>query len=155
MLPDVVRVIASVIAAGAVLFSVVYMAWLSGRRLDTRHSVDDFSVAQRSTRNIAVLFGSGITERALFWAFWIVALRILGPTGNGEYAFATNLFVYFAAVTNFGLSTLVSREIARRQSDLLKIFGNALVLRLAVLMAGAPIMVVVALAYRLGGSIST
>ncbi len=154
MLPDVVRVIASVIAAGAVLFSVVYMAWLSGRRLDTRQSVDDFSVAQRSTRNIAVLFGSGIAERALFWAFWIVALRILGPTGNGEYAFATNLFVYFAAVTNFGLSTLVSREIARRQSDLLKIFGNALVLRLAVLMAGAPVMVVVALAYRLGGSIS-
>ncbi len=154
MLPETARIAVGVVAAGATIFSVVYMAWLSGRPLDTRQSVADFSVARRSARNTAVLFGSGIAERALFWAFWIVALRILGPTGNGEYAFATNLFVYFAAVTNFGLSTLVSREIARRRADLLNIFGNALVLRLAVLMAGAPIMVLVALAYRLGGSIS-
>lgn len=154
MLPEAARIAAGIIAAAATVFSVVYMAWLSGRRLDIHPSLSDFSVAQRSARNTAILFVSGIAERALFWGFWIVALRILGPTGNGEYAFATNLFVYFAAVTNFGLSTLVSREVARRREDLLTIFGNALVLRLLVLLAGAPVMVLLAVAYRVGDSIS-
>ena len=154
MLPEAARIAAGIVAAAATLFSVVYMAWLSGQALDTHPSLADFSVAQRSARNTAILFGSGIAERALFWGFWIVALRILGPTGNGEYAFATNLFVYFAAVTNFGLSTLVSREVARRREDLLTIFGNALVLRLLVLLAGAPVMVLLAVAYRVGDSIS-
>lgn len=54
-----------------------------------------------------------LINKGLFWAFSIYMLRTLGPAGSGTYAVAANLVAYCAIVADFGLATLLARDIAR------------------------------------------
>ncbi len=146
----------ALVSAGAVLaaLAALYLAVLSGRPVTPPALRTETAARGRFTRNaITPLLASGF-DRAVFWVFWIVALRILGPERNGEYAFAVNLLTYFAALTDFGLGTVLTRDLARRDRDLRPLFGAGLVIRLRLVGVSAPLMVGLALIYYATGSIS-
>ncbi|MDP6348887.1 MAG: flippase [Chloroflexota bacterium] len=133
---------------------VVYLFLLSRQHIAPPDVSSEHAVTRRAARNSAMLLVTTLGDRVLFWGFWIVALRLLGPEGNGQYAFATNLLVYFAAATNFGLSTLVTREVARRPERVDELFGNALAIRLVLVAVAIPLMIAIAAVFWLAGSLS-
>ena len=144
------------VAAGSVIaaLAAVYLAVLSGRPVAPPKLRTEAAARGRFTRNaLTPLLASGF-DRAVFWVFWIVALRILGPERNGEYAFAVNLLTYFAALTEFGLGTVLTRDIARSNADLRPVFGAGLVIRLRLVGISAPLMLALALVYSATGSVS-
>ncbi|MBM4437005.1 MAG: flippase [Actinobacteria bacterium] len=146
----------ALVAAGAALAAaaLVYLLRLALRPLSPPAVQDTQAVARRFRRNALAPIAASVADRVLFWAFWIVALRILGPAGNGEYAFALNLLTYVGTLVDFGLGTLVTREVARDPNALASVFGQALALRGRLLLAGIPVMLGVAFAYWAGGAIS-
>ena len=146
----------ALVIAGSVLaaLAALYLVVLSRRPVTPPALRTEAAARGRFTRNaLTPLLASGF-DRAVFWVFWIVALRILGPERNGEYAFAVNLLTYFAALTDFGLGTVLTRDIARRDTDLRPLFGAGLVIRLRLVGVSAPLMVGLALIYYATGSIS-
>lgn len=146
---------ALLVAAPVVLTAgLVYLFLLSRRRIEPPDLSSEGAVTRRAARNSALLLVTTLGDRILFWGFWIVALRLLGPEGNGQYAFATNLLVYFAAAANFGLSTFVTREVARRPDRVDDLFGNALAIRLVLVVAAIPLMIGIAAAFWFAGSLS-
>ena len=143
------------IAVGALLVvaAAVYLGWLSTRRLIRPTARTQEAEQRRFMRNAIAPIATSLADRALFWAFIVVVMRHIGPDGNGMYAFATNLLAYFAAVVDFGLGTLVTRDVARDAAGLQRIFGIALALRMRLLAVSMPAMVGVALIYWAAGAI--
>ena len=139
------------IAAGAVIYLWVW----STRGVERPQARSETATHRRFARNAITPLISGGFDRLVFWAFWIVALRMLGPERNGEYAFATNLLTYFAATVDFGLGTVLTRDIARRDADLRPLFGAALIIRLRLVVLSVPLMIGLALIYWASGSISS
>tara|TARA_B100001123_G_scaffold324296_1_gene364233 strand:+ start:4122 stop:5705 length:1584 start_codon:yes stop_codon:yes gene_type:complete len=138
------QTIITVLSVASLTSGLAYLINLSRHSTTPPTSTDFANVARRATRNTVALLFNGLVDRILFWIFWIIALRILGPSGNGEYAFATTMFVYFAAATNFGLSTLVTRELARDPMRLEILFGNALAIRMLLCLICCPAMMALA-----------
>ena len=143
------------VAVGALLVvaAAVYLAFLATRRLIRPTARTQEAEQRRFTRNAFAPMVTGFVDRALFWAFWIVVLRRIGPGGNGDYAFAANLLAYFAVVVDFGLGTLVTRDVARDAAGLQRIFHTALALRMRLLAVSMPVMVGIALIYWATGTI--
>ncbi len=143
------------VAVGALLVvaAAVYLAFLATRRLIRPTARTQEAEQRRFTRNAIAPMVTGFVDRALFWAFWIVVLRRIGPGGNGDYAFAANLLAYFAVVVDFGLGTLVTRDVARDAAGLQRIFRTALALRMRLLAVSMPVMVGIALIYWATGTI--
>ena len=108
----------ALVAAGSVIaaLAALYLVVLSGRPVGPPRLRTETAARGRFTRNALTPLAASGFDRAVFWAFWIVALRILGPERNGEYAFAMNLLTYFLALTDFGLGTVLTRDIARREA---------------------------------------
>ena len=146
----------ALVIAGSVIavLAALYLVVLSGRPVTPPQLRSEAAARSRFTRNaLTPLVASGF-DRAVFWVFWIVALRILGPERNGEYAFAINLLTYFGALTDFGLGTVLTRDIARRDTDLRPLFGAGLAIRLRLVGLSVPLMLGLALIYRATGSVS-
>jgi len=142
------------VATATLGVGLVYLFLLSRRHISPPDTSTERAVTHRAARNSALVLATSLGERVLFWLFWIVALRMLGPEGNGEYAFATNLLVYFAAATNFGLSTLVTREVARHPEHAGDLFGNALAIRAGLVVIAIPLMVGIAAAFWAAGTLT-
>lgn len=146
----------ALVAAGSVIavLAALYLAVLSGRPVAPPEQRTEAAARGRFTRNaLTPLLASGF-DRAVFWIFWIVALRILGPPRYGEYAFAINLLTYFGALTDFGLGTVLTRDTARRGTDLRPRFGAGLIIRLRLVGLSIPLMLGLALIYYATGSVS-
>ncbi len=146
----------AMVAAGSVIaaLAATYLAVLSGRPVAPPKLRTEAAARGRFTRNaLTPLLASGF-DRAVFWVFWIVALRILGPPRYGEYAFAINLLTYFGALTDFGLGTVLTRDIARSGVDPWPRFGAGLIIRLRLVALSIPLMLGLALVYYATGSVS-
>ncbi len=143
------------VAVGALLVvtAIVYLAFLATRRLTRPTARTQAAEQRRFTRNAVTPIAVSLLDRALFWVFMVVVLRFIGPEGNGHYAFATNLLAYFAVIVDFGLGTLVTRDVARDASGLERIFKSALALRARLLAVSMPAMVGIALIYWAAGAI--
>lgn len=142
------------VGAGIATLAAIYLVVLSGRPVTPPEQRTEAAARGRFTRNaLTPLLASGF-DRVVFWVFWIAALRILGPERNGEYAFAVNILTYFAALTDFGLGTVLTRDIARRETDLRPLFGAGLVIRLRLVGLSIPLMLGLALVYYVTGSVT-
>ncbi len=85
---------------------------------------------RRIAKNTLVLTASDIANRVLSFIFVIQIARYLGDIGFGKYSFAfafVNLFIIFA---DFGLNTILIREIAKHKLEAKKFLGNALIIKL-------------------------
>jgi O-antigen/teichoic acid export membrane protein len=105
------------------------------------------NTVQRIFKNSAVPIASQLTNRAVDLVFAAFALRLLGVTGNGQYAIAVVTWLYLKTISDFGLSVLVTREAARNPESAGTLLGASTLMRILVLGVVAPFAVV----YVLGG----
>jgi O-antigen/teichoic acid export membrane protein len=103
----------------------------------------------RVAKNSLFPLGTGLLNRAFDFVFALVYLRVLGPQGTGAYTFAVVVVGYFDILVNFGLGTLLTREVARDPSQAERYFGNTLATRLG--MATLVLLAALALAGPIAG----
>lgn len=87
-------------------------------------------LARRVLKNsLTPIVANGI-NKGMDLAFAVVMLHYLGPEANGYYALAALLVAkYLATVTDFGLSTLATREVARDPAQANRYLSNTVLLR--------------------------
>ena len=107
--------------------------------------------ARRIAINTLVPFAATLVGRVLALVPAVVMARTLGPEGTGAYAFVVNLWLYASVVSDFGLGTWLTREIARRPEDGPSLVRLSLGLRLALSALCATGLVMVTAAYALLG----
>ena len=112
---------------------------------------DDHDYLRRVARNAALPIASQLAIRAVDLAVAVALLRLLGPDGNGAYAVAVIVWLYVKTVSDFGLSLLATREVARDPRTAGATVGATTLLRWMVLaLAAAPVAVYVVAGLRSG-----
>jgi len=104
------------------------------------------SPARRVLTNSLFPIGAQILNRAVDLVFAAFALRLLGVTGNGQYAIATVTWLYLKTISDLGLSVLVTREIAKDRAVAPQLLGQSTLLRWLALLALAPVIALLSLA---------
>ncbi|MEW5989104.1 MAG: oligosaccharide flippase family protein, partial [Chloroflexota bacterium] len=102
-----------------------------------------------NTRSIAknslIPMGLNLFNRLIDFIFAAFYLRLLGPADAGRYATAIAIAGWFEIVSNFGLNTLVIREVAQDRSQAGRYLLNTSLLRLGTTILGAlPVVLYVA-----------
>ncbi|HKC74881.1 MAG TPA: oligosaccharide flippase family protein, partial [Chloroflexota bacterium] len=105
--------------------------------------------APRPLHNAALLTAASLAAKGCGFVLLLVAARVLGKDGFGEYSQVMAFVGLFAVATDLGLSTLAVRDVAQDRALLPRYVGNVLALRLllALLAAVACIALAVALRY--------
>nr|WP_319374585.1 flippase [uncultured Methanobacterium sp.] len=80
-------------------------------------------------KNIGVLFIGQIVIYLLSFFFTIITARYLGVQGYGVLSFAIAFTGLFAVLADFGLSTLMIREVAREKNLVSKYLGNIVIIK--------------------------
>ena len=105
-------------------------------------------IAMRVLKNSLTPMAAQVVNRLMDLGFAVFMLRLLGPEGAGRYAFAVVLVGYFAIFSDFGLGTLITREVARRADLAGRYVTNAVLLRWALWVVAALGLAGVLLFYR-------
>ncbi|MGI8422738.1 MAG: flippase [Chloroflexota bacterium] len=108
---------------------------------------DSARPARRIAVNTLFPFAANLIGRVLALATAVVLARTLGPEGTGAYAFVINLWLYASIVSDFGLGTWLTREVARRPDAARELVRLSLGLRLGLSAASAAGLVAVAGGY--------
>jgi O-antigen/teichoic acid export membrane protein len=103
---------------------------------------------QRLAQNSLAPMSLSLLNKAIDTAFAMLMLRVLGPEGAGKYAFAIVVIGYFDILTNFGLNTLLTREVARDRTQANRYLSNTAILRLILCGVGAGLLGLFVLAWR-------
>ncbi len=106
-----------------------------------RYYRDDASnAARRVVKNSAIPTVIRLVVRAIDMAFALVLYRLLAAESVGQYDLAALLVVlYLGTFSDFGLGTLLTREVARRPEQAPRYFGVTLCLRWALSLAALPL----------------
>ncbi len=129
---------ATFVAFVALLFSAAIYVW----RYIYRESMAA-SPVRRVAKNSLVLTGFNLGARLIDMAFALLMLRVLGPEGAGKYYFAIVIVGWFEILTNFGLNTFLTREVARDRQHANRYLYNTSILRLLLSLGSAPLVAVV------------
>jgi O-antigen/teichoic acid export membrane protein len=73
-------------------------------------------------------------------AFAMLMLRILGPVDAGQFALAIVVIGWFDILTNFGLNTLVTRDVAKDPEHANRYLSNTILLRLGLWLVAIPLL---------------
>lgn len=127
--------------------------WAWGRFY--REVDDENAQVRRVAKNSAVLMFLSLLNRGIDFVFAMLRLRILGPIGEGSYAFVISIYGFFEVVVRFGLGTLLTRDIAQEKDQAGRYLTNVLGLRLLLYALSIPAVILVAGIYAAGGDLST
>ena len=117
--------------------------------------VDDEDAAVRTVaKNTSVTMFLSLLNRAIDFVFAMLRLRVLGPTGEGSYAFVIAIYGFFEVVVRFGLGTLLTRDVAQEKDQAGRYLSNVLVLRMLLWLVSIPILLAVMGIYARGGNLS-
>jgi len=133
----------SFMAAVSLILIAALWLWL---RFNT--SAKQEETARRVAKNTVGPFSFQMLNKVIDMAFMMLALRLLGPDNAGKYYFAIVVYGWFEILTNFGLNTLLTREVARNRADANRYLWNTTVLRLGMAGLAAPLLVVFLLVWR-------
>lgn len=127
--PDSVKLggILSFLAGVALLFGLGVFTW----RYFYRESAVD-STARRVAKNSLAPMVLNLLNRSIDLMFAAFMLRVLGPGDAGKYYFAIVVFGWFEIITNYGLNTLLTREVARDRDHANRYLVNTTLLRLLI-----------------------
>ena len=103
---------------------------------------------QRVLKNVLTPMGTSFLNKGIDTAFAMVMLRILGPEGQGKYGFAIFIVGYFEIAANFGLDTLLTREVAKDPSQGNRYLSNTAILRLLILLGVLPLLFIFLAVWR-------
>lgn len=120
------------------LFTIAWLGTTGIERLANNQARRIF--ANSTTPLLAQLF-----NRAVDLVFAAFALRILGVQGNGEYAIATVTWLYLKTLSDFGLSILAARDIARQPTRAGHLVGSTTLFRFGVLLLLSPFVALLVL----------
>jgi O-antigen/teichoic acid export membrane protein len=95
----------------------------------------------RVAKNSLVQIVGGVLSKVMGVLLVIYAARQLGTEGFGLYSFVLSLLGIFYILTDFGLGTLATRDLARDPGQEAKYFGNIFLLRLGFSLLAAAGMV--------------
>jgi O-antigen/teichoic acid export membrane protein len=126
----------------AILLGLGYAGWSALSRAQR-----EGTTLQRILKNSFAPMVTQLANRLVDLAFAIVVARVLGPATVGEYAFAVVLIGYFQIFTDFGLGTLLTREVAQNRSRAREYLANIIGLRLALVAASLPVLASVVALY--------
>ncbi len=132
--PDPVKIgaFASFMAGMLVVFLIGVWLWRYAYREDPGESSTVKVIAKNSFAPIMLnLFNRGIQ-----FAFAAIMLRILGPAASGDYYFAIAIWGWFDILTNFGLNTLLTREVARDPEHANRYLVNTSLMRFVLALLG-------------------
>lgn len=122
----------SVVAA--VLLAAAWI-WLRVRSGSTAQGA-----AGRVARNTFTPMAMSLINKLIDMAFAMLMLRVLGPADAGAYYLAVVVISWFDIFTNFGLNTLLTREVAKDAAAANRYLANTLVLRMALCVVSVPIL---------------
>ena len=125
----------SFLAGMAMIFLAVVWLW---RLLYFERS--NQGTVQRLAKNSIVPILLTVFNRTIEFAFAALMLRILGPANAGDYYYAINIFLWFDILTNFGLNTYVTREIARNREQAARYLVTSTWLRMTLSVLAVPIL---------------
>ena len=94
-----------------------------------REELGRSAVRRLAKNSLAPMFLS-LLNKGIDTVFAMLMLRVLGPEGAGKYAFAIVVIGYFEILTNFGLNTLLTREVAKDRSQANRYLSNTALLRM-------------------------
>lgn len=94
------------------------------------------SVGERVASNATLLLISRILSRLIGLGVIVLVSRLLGAQVFGKFSFAFSFVGLFAAIVGMGLTTFVTREIARRRDEAGAYLASALVLKVGLLAVG-------------------
>lgn len=135
---------AVVLLALAFVGALVFWArWSRGRSTNA---------VQVVAKNSGFLLLSQFTVKGLDFLTALFVLRALGPTGNGQYGYAVLVWLYIKTITDFGLGTLATQQIARDPDHAGVLLGRTMLLRLLLLAFSlAPLALFLGLNLSVGG----
>lgn len=136
--PNSIRVGFFVSFLGVAFLMLGGAVWLWGRIYQPQ---ENEGTARRVARNsfapmMLQLFNKGVDT--VFAAFMA---RLLGAETLGQYAFAVTIISTFITITNFGLGTLLTRDVARDPTATNRLFNATLRLRVGLFAVAFPILV--------------
>ncbi len=115
---------------------------------------------RRVVKNSATPLFAQLSGKVIDFTFALFVLRLLGPDGNGQWTFATTTWLFFATICDFGLESLVTREIARARqlpeahAVINRLFVTKLLLRLGFSVAALPVALLWLALNNLSGSLT-
>ena len=89
-----------------------------------------FRTARRITANFFSLVSSQIISRAIQLVIFVYLARVLGKTEFGIFSFGLAFSLLFMIIADFGLSTLITREISRDKKSASKYLSNSIIIKL-------------------------
>jgi O-antigen/teichoic acid export membrane protein len=120
------------------LLAVLGLALIVTRPLWRRLTGHYVGQVERVFRNTTLPMATSFLNKAIDFGFAALLLRVLGPKSVGEYTLAIVLMGYVEIFTNFGLNSLIIREVARDREKSGHYLANAVALRLALCALAAP-----------------
>jgi O-antigen/teichoic acid export membrane protein len=111
---------------------------------------------RRIVKNSVTPMFAQLAGKVIDFGFAFISLRLLGPEGNGRYTFAVTTWLFFNTISDFGLETLVTREVARNRTteNSNRYFSTMLVTRLTLAAISLPAALVWVGGFSLSGSIA-
>jgi O-antigen/teichoic acid export membrane protein len=109
----------------ALLFLFGVWAWRRVYRADPADTG-----AQRIAKNALAPMALNVLNRAIDLVFAAFYARLLGPEQVGNYYFAVVIFSWFDIISNYGLNTLLTRELAADKARANRYLVNTSILRL-------------------------
>lgn len=89
-----------------------------------------FGTARRITANFLSLISSQIISRAIQLVIFVYLARFLGKESFGVFNFGLAFAFLFVIIADFGLSTLITREISRDKKSASKYLSNSITIKL-------------------------
>lgn len=126
----------SFISGMLIIFMLMLWVW---RRI--YRETDDADHAKRIAKNSLAPIFLNLFNRGIDFAFAFIMLRILGPANAGVYYYAIVIFGWFDILTNFGLNTFLTREVARDRDSAGRYLFNSSALRLGLAALNIPLLV--------------
>lgn len=123
------------IAGMVILFLVGLYLWRFFYR-----ETDEADTVRRVAKNSLAPIVLNLFNRLIEMAFAALMARILGPVGNGRYATAVNIYLWFDIIANFGLDMYLMREVARQRERAWELFLTTSGLRVMLFLGAFPLL---------------
>ena len=88
------------------------------------------TLVQKIFKNTSFLTVSEIVQKVLLFFLIIYAVRVLGPANFGKYSFAVAFTYFFLFISELGLTTIITRDVARDLTKTQQYFSNLFMFKL-------------------------
>jgi len=119
--------------------------WLWGRYYRPEGSEDEVRTVAKNSLVPMIL---SLSNKAIDFAFAMLYVRILGPTGTGQYAFVVAVYGIFEIVSRYGLGTLLTRDVSADKNQSSRYLTNVIALRTLLWLISLPLLGAVIWLYR-------